>query len=186
MKPTEQLKQEHKAIKIMLRVLSKVSDKLESGESVDPSHPEKIVDFIRNFADKCHHGKEEDLLFTAMVKAGVPKEGGPIGVMLVEHDQGRDYVKQMAQAAEALKAGSDGDSGKRFAQSARNYVSLLAQHIDKEDNILYQIADMHLTEDKQKELLQQFEKVEEEKTGAGKCNEYHALVHDFERAYLGD
>ena len=76
----------------MLKILDKVCARLESKEKVDPEHLEPIVEFFRVFADKCHHGKEEDLLFPEMEKAGVPKEMGPIGVMLAEHQQGRgDY-----------------------------------------------------------------------------------------------
>lgn len=73
MRPTEVLKEEHKVIKLMLKILDRVSKKLNSGEKVDPIHLDKINDFIRTFADKCHHGKEEDRLFPAMEAAGIPK-----------------------------------------------------------------------------------------------------------------
>jgi hypothetical protein len=68
MTPTDQLKEEHEGILLMLRILEKVSAKLKSGEKVDPDHLERIVEFFRVFADKCHHGKEEDLLFPEMEK----------------------------------------------------------------------------------------------------------------------
>jgi hemerythrin-like domain-containing protein len=182
MRPTEQLKEEHKVIKHMLNVLAHVSKRLESGGEVSGEHLERIVDFIRTFADKCHHGKEEDLLFKAMEEAGVPKEGGPIAVMLTEHDQGRGYVKGMAEAGAEFKQGKEG-AGKKFAANARNYVLLLTQHIDKENNILYQIADMHLSGEKQEELLRLFEKLEAERIGPGKHEEYHELVHQLEKIY---
>jgi len=67
MTPTEQLKEEHEAIKLMLRILDKVCDKLESGEEVNPEHLDQILEFIKVFADKCHHGKEEDLLFQQLL-----------------------------------------------------------------------------------------------------------------------
>ncbi len=66
MRPTEELKREHEAIKLMLRILEKVSEKLESGEDVNTDHLDKILEFIQVFADKCHHGKEEDFLFKEM------------------------------------------------------------------------------------------------------------------------
>jgi len=100
MTPAEQLKEEHQGILLMLRILEKVAAKLEAEEKVERNHLERIVEFFRVFADKCHHGKEEDLLFPAMEKAGVPKEGGPIGVMLAEHQQGRGHIRGMAEALE--------------------------------------------------------------------------------------
>jgi hemerythrin-like domain-containing protein len=76
----------------MLKVMVKVSRKLEAGERVNSTRLESIIDFIQLFVDKCYHLKEEGSLFPAMVEAGIPQEGGPIGVMLTEHDLGRGHV----------------------------------------------------------------------------------------------
>lgn len=173
MSPTEQLKAEHEGIKLALKILEAVCRKIETRDKVDPKDLADILEFITVFADKCHHGKEEDLLFPAMVEAGVPREGGPIEVMLAEHNEGRGYVRQMKEA-----------QGKEFVEPARNYINLLTQHIDKEDNILYMIADMHLAEEKQKGLLEQFEKVEKEKIGEGKHEEFHKLLEKLSNVYL--
>jgi hemerythrin-like domain-containing protein len=185
MKPTEQLKEEHQAIKLMLRISEKVCGKLESGEEVNPEHLEQMIEFIKVFADKCHHGKEEDLLFTAMEEAGITREGGPIGVMLAEHDMGRGYVKGMSEAVAKYKAG-DHKASFAIVENARNYITLLTQHIDKEDNILYPMADMHLSEDQQKALLEGFERVERERIGAGKHEEFHKLLDHLQEVYLED
>jgi len=182
MKPTETLKTEHRAILLMLKVAESVSRKLEAGESVPASDPARIVDFIQGFADKCHHAKEEDLLFPAMEKAGVPRQGGPIGVMLSEHTEGREYVRRMKEAAEKYAAGEK-ESGVRFAENARAYAALLSQHIHKEDNILYPIADARLSLEIQTGLEKDFERVEEEVVGAGKHEEYHRLLEELERTY---
>jgi len=184
MRPTEQLKEEHEAIKLMLRILERVCEKLESKEEVNPEHLEKIVEFIKVFADRCHHGKEEDLLFPAMEEAGIPKEGGPIGVMLAEHNMGRDYVKRMAEAIDKYRGGNHSVSSE-IAENARNYVALLNPHITKEDTILYMMADMHLSGKKQEELLKEFEKVERERIGPGKHEEFHQLLHHLKEVYLG-
>jgi hemerythrin-like domain-containing protein len=183
MKPTEQLKEEHQLIKLMLRIAEKVCEKLESGEEVDPEHLERIVEFIRVFADKCHHGKEEDLLFAAMEEVGIPRKGGPIGVMLTEHDMGRGYVKGMSEAIAKYKAG-DRKASSAIVENARNYIALLTQHIDKEDNVLYPMADMHLSEERQKELLEEFEVVEREKIGVGKHEQFHKLLEHLKQVYL--
>jgi hemerythrin-like domain-containing protein len=183
MKPTEELSTEHQAILLMIRVLDKMSDRLESGGEVDTSHLEKAVEFIKVFADKCHHGKEEDLLFPAMEKAGIPRSGGPLGVMLHEHVLGRGYVKAMAEAVAGINKGDRG-AGARFAENARNYSALLSQHIFKEDNILYPMADGRLSAAQQDELTVCFADVEEKVVGHGKHEEFHRLLKDLEAAYL--
>jgi hemerythrin-like domain-containing protein len=86
MKPTEQLKEEHEAIKIVLGILSNVSKKLAARETVNQEDLGRILEFIETFADTCHHGKEEDLLFVAMENVGIPRDRGPIAVMLREHE----------------------------------------------------------------------------------------------------
>lgn len=184
MKPTEELTIEHKAIQRMLRILEEMAGRLEAGQAVDAGDLEESVDFIRGFADRCHHGKEEDLLFGAMEEAGIPRQGGPIGVMLHEHTLGRDYVKGMAEAIAEYRAGSTAAAA-RIAQNARAFADLLAQHIDKEDNILYPMADRVLSAQRQAELLEGFEQVERERVGPGKHEAYHALLDRLEATYLG-
>lgn len=183
MKPTEQLKEEHKEIKLMLEILEAVCKEVESGREVKKEDLDRIREFIRVFADKCHHGKEEDLLFPAMEEAGIPREGGPISVMLTEHDEGRDYVKAMSEAISKYEKDNTQTSS-AIVENARNYVSLLTQHIDKEDNILYMMADMHLSQEKEEELLREFKKVEQERIGPGKHEEFHELLHRLKEVYL--
>lgn len=103
--------------------------------------------------------KEEDLLFPAMGEAGAPREGGPIGVVLYEHDIGRGHVGKLAHGIAEYKRGNRG-AVKEIVESGRNYISLLRNHIDKGDNVLYMIPDAHLTPEKQEELLDGFERVE--------------------------
>jgi len=115
-----------------------------------------------------------------MEKRGIPRQAGPIGVMLTEHDQGRAYVRGMDEAGKRFASG-DKTSLKAALDNARGYAELLRQHIDKEDNILYQMADQVLTTTDQEELLSRFEEVERERIGAGKHEEYVKLVEDLER-----
>ena len=185
MKPTEQLIEEHNAIKEMLNILDKVSQKLDSGEKVEPRHLELITDFIRVFTDKCHHGKEEGILFPAMVEAGISKEGGPIGVMLSEHDQGRKYIRQIISGIESYKEGKKSAAAK-ISENARKYIKLLEGHIYKEDNVLYPLADSHLSQDKQNQLLIDFDKLEQEVIGAGKHEELHKTLHYLQKEYSDD
>ncbi len=103
MRPQEILMEEHKAILRLLEVLKKISANLQNGNSVGVGAMEQAIDFIRTFADKCHHAKEEYVLFKFMEERGMPRYGGPIGVMLMEHDQGRSYVSKMAEAVQEIR-----------------------------------------------------------------------------------
>ncbi len=183
MTPTGQLKDEHSGIKVMLNILEKVCDRLEKSEPVDPDHLDRILDFLKVFVDKCHHAKEEDLLFPEMERAGIPREGGPIGVMLSEHRTGREYIRGMGESAERCKGG-DRAASARFVRNARGYIELLRQHIDKEDHILYPMADARIPEKRQRDLLAEFEKVEEERVGHGRHEEFHGLLDRLKSVYL--
>lgn len=116
------------------------------------------------------------MLFPALERKGMPKQVGPIAVMLAEHDEGRRYVKSMVEAVERLERG-DAAAEKTFAENARSYVELLAQHIQKEDNILYNMTDRILNEDEHKPLLDRFEEVEEQRIGRGRHEELHKSIH---------
>jgi len=180
---TEQLKGEHKGIKLMLNILEEVCNRLESHRKVDSKHLQQIIEFLTMFADKCHHGKEEDLLFPEMAKAGIPEDRGPIAVMLREHKQGRDYIRGMSEAIVKYRKG-DKNLSSKIVKNARDYISLLRQHIDKEDNVLYPMADEQLSEDKQKELFDGFEKIEMERMGSGTHEKFHELLHKLRDVYL--
>ncbi len=185
MNPTDLLKTEHKAIKTMLSIIEVVCDRLERGKDIPVEHLRDIVGFIQGFADKCHHAKEEDLLFPAIEESGIPRHGGPTGVMLAEHEEGRSYVRKMKEAAEKYGAGNKMASS-QFIEYGRNYVRLLTQHIDKEDNILYAIADSRLSRETQKRLEKEFEKVEREVMGPGKHEEFHGLLEKLEKIYIAN
>ncbi len=94
MTATKQLRDEHEGIKLMLGILERVTSIAESGQKLDLEHIERMLEFFRVFVDRCHHGKEEDLLFPELEKHGILKNGGPIGVMLSEHGKGRKYIQE--------------------------------------------------------------------------------------------
>lgn len=183
MKPTDQLKEEHEAIKLALRILSNVSKKIAGGETINHEDLDNILKFIKTFADTCHHGKEEDLLFVAMENVGIPRDKGPIGVMLREHEVGRSYVGNMGEAVARYKTGATSLSS-QFIENAEKYIELLTQHIEKEDNILYPMADIQLPEEEQHQLLEEFEKLEQERIGIGRHEELHELLHRLRDKYL--
>jgi len=154
MKPTKILSEEHKNIIKIIGALNKECDSLESGNQLDKEFFKKAVDFIKNYADKFHHAKEEDILFKEFNKS--QSHCNPTEQMLYEHDLGRNFVKGMEQA---LKE----NNKKKLMENARGYSQLLQEHIYKEDNILYPMADEALNEKTQKSILEKFKKLEKNK-----------------------
>jgi hemerythrin-like domain-containing protein len=134
-----------------------------------------LIEFFQLFADRCHHGKEEDLLFPLLEKKGMPRAGGPLAVMLHEHTLGRSFVRQMAQAAQDFAAGVSG-AGRRWAEAAREYGGVLRAHIQKENDILFVMAERMLSEEEQAGLSEAFEQVEVEKMGAGTHERLHGVM----------
>ena len=104
MKATQQLKDEHEGVKIMLSILEQACKQLESKGRLNKEHFESILEFLKVFVDTCHHGKEEDLLFPALEAVGVPKEG-PIATALHQHELGRNHVKAMSKSFAAFITG---------------------------------------------------------------------------------
>jgi hemerythrin-like domain-containing protein/uncharacterized protein (DUF2249 family) len=164
--PTQVLMEEHTLILQALDALERKIAQVESGAPPDRAYFEKAVEFLRTFADKCHHGKEENLLFKTMVEEiGMPRHGGPIAVMLSEHELGRSLIRGIADGAAAL--GKDPAAAKQVIESGRAYIQLLRGHIDKENTILFPMADQFMGPEDQGRLAAEFERFEAEETGAG-------------------
>ncbi len=164
MKATDILSEEHRIITKVLDCLQAIAAEAEATGRLNGEAAEQALDFFRNFADGCHHAKEEDRLFVVMEQQGVPREGGPIGVMLMEHDHGRAYVQQMAESVPAASEG-DAQAVARFAQAARDFDHLLRLHIQKEDNVLFPMAGHVLDGQTAEGLLADFRRIETEAGG---------------------
>jgi len=184
MTPTEQLRREHEAIKLALSVLEKLCERLGSGGEVNPQHFGQLLEFIQVFADQCHHGKEEQILFPALEAAGIPKAGGPLGVMWTEHEQGRALVRQLAGAWQKCCSG-DRSAAAVVIASAQDYSALLNAHIFKENNVLFPMAEARLPADAERRLLEQFEQHEIERIGAGRHEQFHKTLDFLRKTYLG-
>jgi hemerythrin-like domain-containing protein len=165
---TEVLTAEHRIIETVLNALEKLA---RSGAGSSLADWAKAIDFLRNFADKCHHLKEENLLFPALEERGIPREGGPIGMMLAEHTEGRGYVRAMAAALES-------DSRQLLCREATAYIRLLREHIMKEDEVLFQMADSVLSAEEQHKLLRDFEEHELREIGPGFHEKYLQIARD--------
>lgn len=153
-KPTTTLSDEHKNILKVIEAVSKQCEEIDLGKEIDKNFFVKAIDFIINYADKYHHTKEEDILFAELNKDGVLQHCNPIGQMLHEHDLARGLVKRLSEAIEK------GDKAE-IVKNARDYCELLEEHIFKEDNILYPMADEALKENAQGKIAEKFAKIPE-------------------------
>jgi hemerythrin-like domain-containing protein len=180
MKATNILSEEHRVIERVLNTLEAGAQRLASEQPMPPEFFISATDFIKGFADGCHHRKEEGVLFILMEAQGVPVQGGPIGVMLAEHELGRQYTRALRSAALDMQSG-DENAARRVVESAQNYVALLRQHIYKEDHMLFPMADRVIPADQYDSVWEGFEHVEHEETGEGVHEKYLALAESLER-----
>lgn len=165
MEPIRILREEHDNILAGLETLKACAAKLRDQQDVPVATLEGLIEFFRLYADKTHHGKEEDLLFPAMIEHGFSREAGPIHCMLADHENNRALTRQMIEAANAYGAG-DREAGRRFAAAAERYVSVLREHIQKENLVLFVMAENTLPAEDEPELLAKFVDVDDNKIGA--------------------
>jgi hemerythrin-like domain-containing protein len=182
MNAIEQLKNEHEGIKLVFRILRKMCDALKSDQPLDTGHFESILEFFQIFVDKCHHGKEEDLLFPAMIQAGIPEQG-PIETMLSEHAVGRGHIKAIRQAFERFKSG-DIDAAVLLAHECEQYIVLMLDHIYKENHILYPMGESRFSKETNDRLYKDFDTLEQERIGTGKHEAFHEMIHQLSSIYI--
>jgi hemerythrin-like domain-containing protein len=171
------LMNEHEAILSAIQILERMAGTVEKAQLVDKKDIQDFIGFLKEFADRCHHGKEEGFLFPAMVNAGVPEKGGPVGVMLAEHAQGRQFIRDMEAAI------TNNMDREKLAGAARGYASLLRVHIHKENGMLFPMAERLLTGAQLDALYEGFEKHEEQVIGHGRHAELHAILEKLQEKY---
>jgi hemerythrin-like domain-containing protein len=179
---TQALVDEHRLILRMITLLERNAALTATGRYSNWKFYLDGVDFIRNFADRFHHAKEEDVLFEALVKNGMPRENSPIAAMLMEHDQGRIFVMAMETATlEAL----DGGTGREriIADNSLAYAALLREHIAKEDEILYPLAERVIPDTMRDDIIAGYAAAEA-RTAADFSAYYEAAVVGYEQEKL--
>lgn len=183
MHPTEILSTEHKAVLLALKILGKTGVSVASGNKAAVDDLDQLLDFFRGFVDHCHHGKEELILFPELVKRGVPKEQGPIGVMLSEHEMGREHVRKLQGLVDAARRG-DANAAKEVPSVVASYSALLEAHIQKEDNVLFPLAAKLLDATRAEDMVKEFDLIELEHVGEGKHEAFHQMLHAMRDRYL--
>lgn len=177
MKSVERLVAEHELIVRGLKLLEKAVGRLEAGQPVPDGYPQWTGRFFQQFADQCHHAKEEEVFFPLLKQRGIPEQGGPIGVMLHEHVLGRDCVGRMRTASEAQPFDS-----REFADAADQYIPLLQQHIFKENNVLFHMAERVMSEADDATVIGKFSQVERERGLTGLAESFGSELAHWEQA----
>ena len=157
--PTETLEAEHRIIAQVVNAAGLLADELEDGQPLEAQVFQDIVEFMRLYADQCHHGKEEDLLFPLLEQRGVPMRGCPVEALTREHATGRALVKGLAEAAEAYRQG-DVPAKDNLVKNLRGITELYPNHIWKEDYLLFPMSNKVLSVEDQQNLVQEFDRVE--------------------------
>ncbi|HEX7025059.1 MAG TPA: hemerythrin domain-containing protein [Gemmatimonadales bacterium] len=183
MKATEILMNEHRIIERVLDALETAAARLESGEAVRPEYFLDAADFIAGFADGCHHRKEEGVLFVELAASGMPPDQGPVAVMLDEHERGRAFTRAIRAAARRLAEG-DTEARRALVTNTRGYVALLRDHIAKEDEVLFPMADQLIPPDRHDQVLAGFARVEHLDAGPGAHQKFLDLAERLTAPWL--
>ena len=171
-KATQDLRKEHEAILFVLRILYKMITANEEDDVDKLEYYNELLNFLKIFVDRCHHGKEENYLFPELINNGFQKEDGPIAAMLQEHRQASEYIKVMSEAVEC-------EDLTRFNDTAEEYRDLLKNHIEKEENIIFAMADKIIDDEAQECLFEKFEQHEEMVIGHGVHEKLHAMIYNW-------
>jgi hemerythrin-like domain-containing protein len=181
MTPTENLKNEHNDIKGLLNIMSKIAGNIKSNDVFYTSDVEDIIDFLKYFIEKSHHGKEE-VFYPALEYAGIPKEAESLSIILYEHALARNYLKDIDSCVVNCKIGNS-FSGDMLAESMINYVQLIKNHMQKEEEIIFPFAEQELSYEKQVELAKEFELIEENIVHHDFHDHYHKLLEKLQNKY---
>lgn len=174
---------EHENIKRMLKVIRKICYNLMNESDYDIQDFYKILDFVRNYADKHHHGKEEDVLFATMNRE-IEKlsKSGAITGMYIEHDNGRLYMSNLEKALEEFRKGND-EARLDIIANSISYTDLLDRHIEKENTAMYRFAERMLKDSVKSEVDAECRIIEEKASEIGIQEKYLNLLKELEEKY---
>lgn len=175
--------EEHEIIRRMLKVIRTISYRVMTNDGYEIEDFNKIIDFVRIYADKHHHGKEEDILFHTMSKE-IDKlaQSGAITGMYIEHDMGRLYMFNLEKGIKAFIEGKD-DSRLDIIANAICYADLLDRHIEKENTALYKFAVNMLDENSKSFIEKECGMIEKNATDAGLQKKYISSLMELEEKY---
>jgi hemerythrin-like domain-containing protein len=160
LRPTALLSREHELILRVLRVLERILDEADDDGRIDGAVGADVLDFLRTFADRCHHAKEEDVLFPRLQARGWPGEQGPAAFLVMDHHEERAHLRALAQQLGAAARG-DAEGLAAFSARARAYMTLVRDHLAHEDGVVFPLAERLLDRREKEELARAFAEAEE-------------------------
>ncbi|MDD5088771.1 MAG: hemerythrin domain-containing protein [bacterium] len=181
--PINTLMNEHRVIERVLDALEQFCESLAMNGKEDRAALARFAEFFQRFADSFHHGKEEDILFAAMTQHGFSSDFGPVAVMLHEHEQGRGAVKILRSAGANPNADWDEDERNCVIAATREYIVMLRAHIQKEDQILYPMAQQHIPYAVMTNMGRTFAEYDGEKTADGTAQRLLDLAEELGARY---
>ena len=170
---------EHELIERGMAVLKNWLERLDDTLK-NPIQLKRAIDFLLEFGDKIHNKKEEDFLFPLLEKRGIPGSPGPLGVMLQEHEAERQLLARMVEEISDLNKGPD-EVLRKFKQEGLEYLSIRAEHIWKENDVLYPMGRKVLKEEDNPELMTAFHRIDQEVYGPDARALYARMVDEVEQ-----
>jgi len=184
MTPTENLIKEHEEINELLDIMSKIALKIKSKDVFYPTDVEEIIDYLIIIIDKSHHGKEDEVFYPELISSGIPKETAPLSIINYEHTLAHRYLKDISSCVVNCKIGND-FSGELLADSLTNYVVVIKNHIQREEEIIFPIANEVLSSEKQNEISQRFEDIEQKNISLSFFDRFNKLLKKLKVKYPG-
>jgi hemerythrin-like domain-containing protein len=176
MDPIETLKNEHRLIRWFVDLISRAAEEIDQGRLPPREFFEMGVEFARQFADTFHHRKEEHVMFVRLAQLRDGSIDGQIEALRYQHEQGRDFIRDIAEALDGYAVG-DPVSIDNVRENAAAYASLLRHHMHTEDHVFFPMADATLTDQDVEELRSDFVG-EQNRLGADTFARNHKLVVD--------
>ncbi len=183
MRVTEHLKKEHETISLMLTLLEKFSEKIQNREGIRGDDIERLFEGMYTFTYRCHHLKEETVLFPVLKQIGLPKQYRSVDEILEAHDLGRSYAERLSWGIAQYRADPQKDA-LPVVRHAKRYINFLNKEMEQEDHILFSLVDAALSAEKEAEMIKAFDRVEQENLGEDKGNAIHRLLDELSEVYL--
>ncbi len=174
---------EHELIERAMEVLKSNLEEIDA-ESENLTQIKRALDFLLEFGDKIHNRKEEDYLFPLMGNKGIPVEGGPLGVMLMEHKAERELLQSMLNQISTLKNAPESER-QDFRDKGLDYLKIRADHIWKENDVLYPMARKVLAAQEADELLEEFKRIDLETYGPDARKKFTGMIEEAEKSSPG-
>jgi len=147
---------EHRLIERLIEIVHRLVRRLEGEEKVNPEAVDAIVDFIRTYADRTHHGKEEDLFFRDLGKKGLsPEDRRVADELIAEHVFGRKTTKELVEANNRYRHG-DLAALKIIQAKLRVLADFYPRHIEKEDRRFFPACRTYFSEAEEQAMLREF------------------------------